>query len=307
MDDRNDTDVTEVAGGNTDSSHDTDVPYYNGKVYRSWVFTLNNYHDDDLENMESWLVKRLVAGIEISSTGTPHVQGYVTFTCGKRLMNCKKLLPTARWAVAQAIDAENYSMKEGTILRIDLDNRQQGQRTDIKNGVKCVKEGGIKKLIDDEPEIYVKFNNGFEKLASRLKKPRVEKPFVEWIWGPKGVGKTRGVMEKESDIWVSGEDLKWFDGYENQEAVLFDDFRADMCKFRWLLRLLDRYPVRVQLKGSSIEFTPKRIYITSCKHPSDVYSKDTFDNDEKVDQLIRRIDLITHMSETTNLQDLFFP
>lgn len=307
MEDRNDTDVTEVAEGNTDFSHSgTDVPNYNGKVYRSWCFTYNNYDDDTVHNMESWMVKRLVCGAEIGESGTPHIQGYVTFCRGMRLSNCKKLLPSAHWEVAKAIDGENYCMKEGTVLRIDIDNRKQGVRNDLINACTIVKNKGLKELVEKDPDIYVKYSNGFERLVSRFKKPRIDKPYVEWIYGTTGGCKTRSVVESEPDLWISGQDLKWFCGYENQEAVLFDDFRGDMCKFRWLLRLLDRYPVRVETKGSSIEFTPKRIYITSSKHPRDVYNKDTFDNDEKVEQLLRRIDKITHITTTEENEETIY-
>lgn len=298
MEDRNVTDVTEVSEGNTDFAHNvgTDVPGYNGKVYRSWCFTLNNYHDDDLHNMESWMIKRLVCGAEIGESGTPHIQGYVTFTRGMRLYNCKKLLPSAHWEVARAIDAENYCMKEGTVLRIDIDNRQQGQRSDLINACKIIKDKGLTAIKNEMPETYVKFHSGFDKLALHYDKERTTKPHVVWLWGPTGSGKTRYVFDKEKDLWVSGRDLRWFDGYENQEAVLFDDFRGDMCQFRVLLRLLDRYPYKVEIKGGTRQWKPERIYITSCKRPDDIYNKETFDNEEKVDQLLRRIDEIIFMN-----------
>lgn len=35
----------------------------------------------------------------------------------------------------------------------------------------------------------------------------------------------------------------WFDGYCGQEVVVFDDFRPWWCRFDYLLRLLDRYPM----------------------------------------------------------------
>jgi len=87
------------------------------------------------------------------------------------------------------------------------------------------------------------------------------------------------------DVWKN---LQWWDGYDNQDAVLFDDFRGDFCTFHYLLRVLDRYPMRVEVKGSSREFNSKRIYITSCYPPTEIYNK----SDEDVKQLIRRIDEI---------------
>lgn len=55
---------------------------------------------------------------------------------------------------------------------------------------------------------------------------------------------------------------QWFDGYEGQEAVLFDDYSGEM-PWTLLLRLLDRYPLRVPTKGGSVTWAAKRIYLTS--------------------------------------------
>jgi len=79
---------------------------------------------------------------------------------------------------------------------------------------------------------------------------------------------------------------------------LFDDFRGDFCTFHYLLRVLDRYPMRVEVKGSSREFNSKRIYITSCYPPTEIYNK----SDEDVKQLIRRIDEIIFLSPRNGIQ-----
>ena len=117
------------------------------------------------------------------------------------------------------------------------------------------------------------------------------KPVVTWIYGPTGTGKTRSVIFKEPDLWVSGFNLNWFDGYIGQPAVLFDDFRGSFCSFQTLLRLTDRYVFPVPVKGGFVDWAPLRIYITSCLHPKDAYPN----CDEKVDQLLRRIDTILHI------------
>ena len=69
-----------------------------------------------------------------------------------------------------------------------------------------------------------------------------------------------------------------------------------MCKFRWLLRVLDRHRLIVPIKGGFTNWIPTRIYVTSCKSPEEVYSQDMFDAHEKVDQLLRRIDEVVHMT-----------
>jgi len=95
-------------------------------------------------------------------------------------------------------------------------------------------------------------------------------------------------------VWRSScGSLKWFDGYDGQDHVLFDDFRASWCTFSHLLNLLDKYPVNVEIKGGFRMFKPKIIWITSATHPRSTYTLDNSkDKDGDIAQLIRRIDCI---------------
>ena len=62
---------------------------------------------------------------------------------------------------------------------------------------------------------------------------------------------------------------RWFDGYQNQENVLLDDFcRDNGFNISSFLRFLDRYDVNVEVKGAIIRVPCKRIFITSNEHPS---------------------------------------
>lgn len=260
---------------------------------RSWCYTLNNYTERDQVLVTNWEdVTRHTCGRELGTeTGTPHLQGAITFNSPKRFSGVRKLLPGAHWEVmaARGDQAFEYARKDNDTI-VDVDNRRQGKRTDLDDAIETLKSEGIGEMCVQHAGVYVKYHGGMEKLAVRLSAVRNERPTVYWIHGPTGTGKTRLVhdIEPRDDIWTSGDDLKWFDGYDGQRVALFDDFRGDMCKFRWLLRLLDRYPVRVQVKGSSVQFRPTTIWITSAQTPSETYSS----AGERLDQLTRRITAI---------------
>ncbi|CAH1239158.1 Hypp5736 [Branchiostoma lanceolatum] len=64
---------------------------------------------------------------------------------------------------------------------------------------------------------------------------------------------------------------KWFDGYEDQETVVMDDFYGDV-PIKMLQNILDRYPCRVETKGVTREFNPRTIRITSNRHVREWYS-----------------------------------
>ena len=45
---------------------------------RRWCFTLNNWHDSDVESLKKMTdIKYMIVGIEVGEKGTPHMQGYV--------------------------------------------------------------------------------------------------------------------------------------------------------------------------------------------------------------------------------------
>nr|WAE42325.1 MAG: replication associated protein [Cressdnaviricota sp.] len=253
---------------------------------KSWVFTVNNYTDLDISILDNLEVSYIIYGKEVGESGTPHLQGFVTFKSTLRFNSVKKLLKNAHWEKAISSEAMNYCMKDGNFKV--RDNRKQGVRNDLKEAISSLKNDGFDKMIIEYPEVYVKYHNGLEKLNIKLKEvKRNFKPLVIWIYGPTGTGKTRQVVEKEKDLWISGKNLRWWDGYDNNKTVLFDDFRKDFCTFHELLRILDRYPYRIEKKGSSMEFNSEKIYITSCFSPEEVY-----DTREDIGQLIRRIDSI---------------
>lgn len=127
-----------------------------------------------------------------------------------------------------------------------------------------------------------------------LGEPRNFKPKVIWIWGETGAGKTYYVTHKEKDLWISpAKDLKWWHGYKNQEATLFDDFTEDFCKFKELLRYLDNTECPVEIKCGCQQLNSKRMYITSSQPPDRIYTK--LRKDENINQLLRRIDEIIEM------------
>lgn len=264
-------------------------------ISKTWAFTLNNYGEKDIKQFEDLECQYIVFGREVGENGTDHLQGHIIFKNAYRLSALKKLNERAHWSIAIAPDASaNYCMKDRDYFV--KDRRKQGKRTDIADAIATVQSEGILATKIKHPEVYVKYHSGLDKLA--FQRPRNFKPHVVWIWGPTGTGKTRRVVESNNDLWISGRNLKWWSGYENQQATLFDDFRGDFCTFHELLRILDRYPYTVEIKGGFRELNSPLMFITSCYAPQDVYQ-----SREDIQQLIRRIDEIVEMDAVTEVGD----
>lgn len=91
------------------------------KKLRSYVFTINNYTDDDLKELEriSKVAKKLVAQVERGEEGTPHVQGVVQFKNPKTFATLKKQLPRAHIEKCKDLNAAiKYCCKEDTRERV---------------------------------------------------------------------------------------------------------------------------------------------------------------------------------------------
>lgn len=100
---------------------------------------------------------------------------------------------------------------------------------------------------------------------------------VIWYWGPTGSGKTRlAHIITHKKAWVASDNTgRWFDGYEHHRDVIFDDVDCtEKLDRSLLLRLIDRYPMTVPVKGSFVDWVPKRVIFTSNFHWSLVFGQD---------------------------------
>lgn len=271
---------------------------------RAWEFTLNNPKETEVEYLrrlgKEGEVAYLVFGREEGEKGTPHLQGRVIMKRNYRLTQLKKIFPRFHLEKTKAL-ADNIYLKkclaEGREYE-EFENRAQGKRNDITELLPLAKEGKFKDAADLNPTAFAKYEQFLRRysgLANINVAPRnpAQPPTVYWLHGPAGAGKTRAVWTRECEIssspslWMSGSDLTYMDGYENQEAVCIDDFRPEMCKLTHLLRLTDRYPLRVSVKHSSREWNPSRIYITASAPPGDYFA--TYNDAGTKDQLLRRL------------------
>lgn len=81
--------------------------------------------------------------------------------------------------------------------------------------------------------------------------------------GPTGTGKShRAWKEAGYAAYSKCPRTKWWSSYQNQENVVIDEFRG-VVDISHLLRWLDRYPVHVETKGSSVPLCAKRFWLTS--------------------------------------------
>lgn len=263
---------------------------------RAWTFTLNNYTDDDLKNLGLLGVAQsttyLIYGKEIGENNTPHLQGYIYMKAGRTFSAMKKIIPKAHIEASEGSAASNtkYCSKDGDVTTFGAPP-SQGKRNDIQEIKDMVRRGETMAKIVEVAANYQSVRMAEVCMKYKPLEKR-EKPMVKWYYGGTGTGKTYAAWEETGyiDTWVSHDSLQWFDGYDGQKNVIIDDFRAGDCRFSNLLRYLDRYPMKVPIKGGFVNWVPTLIIITSTHQPKKVYKN--IDIQENIDQLLRRIDII---------------
>lgn len=257
---------------------------------RDWCFTLNNWTQEEYENILKISSVYLIVGKEVGAEEeTPHLQGYIYFANAVSFDSIRKKIPRSHIEKANGRpeQASDYCKKEGDWFEQGTLPQAQGKRTDLEIIREVLKEGkGMKEVVN------VATSYQSVKMAEQILKynepTRKWKPVVKWFHGSTGTGKSMKAYEElGEDCYTCLSTGRWFDGYDAHENVLIDDMRKDFLKFHELLRLLDRYAMRIETKGGTRQFLAKKIIITSAYAPEDLY-----DGREDIQQLIRRIDVI---------------
>jgi len=269
------------------------------KQSKYWCLVWNNYPPDHLQKLGSLpaATYRIISYEHAPTTGTPHLHVYIEFRKLTRFETLQRLnlfsdIQSRKGTSKQASDyckdklkpgpSENY-VEEG-ILSVST----QGKRNDLNNACEIIKQFGVDGLIEENPGIYVKHHRGFESLAFKLnaRQPKII-PEVIVYWGDTGTGKTHSVMEQSPNCFLSS-NCKWYDGWDGERDICFEEFSGGIT-INNFLRLIDRYPVTVETKGGTINFNPKRVFITSHYHPSKWYA-----DSERFQELWRRITVCQH-------------
>lgn len=276
---------------------------------RSYCFTLNN--PESLPDFDYRLCRYAIYQEEIGENGNYHLQGYFELNRPARWQQCARLFglegahfESRRGSPKQAI--EYCKKRDETYLSGPYEhgepNVSQGTRTDwtkIKDMVK--NNASDVDLFEENPGLWIRSFRGIS-LAKQLYLPKVRpQPQVILLYGPPGTGKSQWILDNVPNAFWKQNDSNWFDGFTGQEDIVLDDFYGWM-PYSSLLRLLDKYPLQVQSKGSQVSVYAKKIYISSNKLPQQWYEKIK----EKVDltALTRRFTRVMEFSEGFKFQEI---
>lgn len=249
---------------------------------KRWTFTLNNYTEEDesvlqeLGDIEAQPLSYVLYGREVGESGTPHLQGYFETHSKKTLRSLKALGgPFGRMHLEKANGSlqenQRYCKKDGDFFETGSP-MHQGARNDLIEIKEKIDAGATNEDIAEQYfSKWVVYRRSFQVYRGMKVSRRRWTTQVIVIWGTTGTGKTRYCWDQVMDrtAWTPG-DYQWFDGYNGQEIVLLDDYRGEYPLAQFL-KLTDRYPMTVPIKGGFTQWCPKKIYITSNIHPDEWY------------------------------------
>jgi len=265
---------------------------------RNFCFTFNNYPDTSL--VDNLVCKYIAYSKEVApTTGTPHLQGYVSFANAKTMDQVKKLMPGCHISIMIGSLTQNdtYCSKSAELTHrgekpISNDNKGRAEQMRWQRARDFAKEGKIDEI---DADIFVRYYNTLKNIRKDYsKKPEPCDVRCFWIYGVTGTGKSHAVETSYPGCYKKAmDDLKWFDGYQGEEAVYLEDIDKYQVKWGGLLkRLADRWPMQASIKGAMAYIRPSVVLVTSNYRIEDIWS-DT----ATVDPLLRRFKQIHKVSQ----------
>lgn len=277
-----------------------------------------------MSNPTAWLdvsewtnIKFAVWQLEIGDEGTVHYQMYANFSkpmsyagihaCeGARGCHIESRQGSKEECVTYCSKEETrlegpYWYPDEASVRKHASGGQAGRRTDLDQLYELVKSGATDSQIADvNPGWIVKFQKGIDHLRLAMAPTGRNAPSVDSIVyvGPSGTGKSYRLRQEcpEGVEWFWVSPGKWFDGYQGQSGLVFDEFRDNWMPYNYLLKLIDTFPMRVEKKGGVINMRAVHFRFSTNVHPKAWYSGRVGKEPWASDPLRRRLNRIELMS-----------
>lgn len=284
----------------------------------NWCGTWNNYDEHSILVLKSMGASYGVVGKEVGESGTPHLQIFLHFDNSRTFSSMnnkcqKKCWWKPKYKKARTEDSINYCKKgeqsheeyekyktagenygkNADITEWGTPPTSQGVRNDLDQLRNEILEGrSVDEIAVEDPMAYHFYNRTMHRIED-LRMRKTYRNFMtegEWIYGETGTGKSEYAFKDFNPethyVWAY-ERNGWNDGYTQQDTVILDEFRGQVC-MNELLRMVDKHPnYFVARRGREpLPFVSKRVIITSALHPKEVFKN--LEENDKLEQLLRR-------------------
>lgn len=266
---------------------------------RTWTMTVKNWDyfdkqdwEERIKNQKNQKGENLVIYLSIGKhtgekTGYQHVHMNLEMTDQKTgywvkntLFGCNDMHCEIRRGTREQCDG--YLNKQGQFREIiNLRRLRQGRRTDLDDIKDLIDEGAsFFDLYDEHFGTVVRCEKGIRNyIAMRdtieATSTIFEPPEVIVYVGPAGSGKSWHCATDPD--YVDGKGYRfpiqmdskiYFDGYDRQKTLWFDEFSGKCMQFTKFCQLTDRFGARYETKGGSVLiFGLKKILISTIEFP----------------------------------------
>lgn len=242
---------------------------------RGIAFTQPNWTEESYAALQKFGTEQclyMVLGKEICpTTGTPHIQGFLYFENPRAYPNQKfrAISQGAHDEMTYASPRNNadYCKEDGDFWEFG-EVPSQGARTDWDAAHAQLQNGSVADTINTQPHL-IPCIRALERYKQISEKGSHRDVKVYVFYGSSGTGKTRDAWELNPELY-SKPDGNWFDGYSGQDCLLLDDYQGDL-PYTWLLKILDRYPIQLPVKGGFVTARYTKVIITTNVHPRHWY------------------------------------
>jgi len=279
---------------------------------RRFCFTWNNYPLDAEDQLRCFFDRKnaiyLVFGREVGESGTPHLQGYLHLKDAITFRALKSQLPSVHLERARGSGAQNrdYCTKDSDFVEIGTLPVEAGKagKEAWSLILRKAEEGDWNWIKAEYPRVWI---NTFTKLQS-LRQPQlgvIDDIVNEWWYGETGTGKSRLAWEKYGAICYQKMLNKWWDGYDNEDVVIIEEWSPKNEVTASALKIwADRYPFAAQIKGGVLQkIRPKKIIVISNYRLSDCFP-DSRDR-EPVARRFKEIEFPHSMLEASSRAEAF--
>lgn len=259
---------------------------------RSWVFTFNNYTEDDVAKLKNYPCRYLVFGRELAPrTGTPHLQGYFTFKNAKAMNTLVKEFPGCWFQVARGTATQNrtYCSKDSDFVEIGecpSDAKQGSEKGGEANKQRYIDfiEAARDQTCDQfdydrvDPQLTIRHYGTWLKIREMEQRLPDDLDDVCGLWyvGASGTGKTHKSRAENPGSYNKLPN-KWWDGYKNHEVAILQDL--DKNEHKWMAYHLkiwaDKYAFSAEIKGGALTLRPKKFIVTSNYFPEEIWDRST--------------------------------
>lgn len=258
------------------------------KRSRDWCYTVNWYSPDDKAALP--MIKSIyhIYGFEVApTTGTPHIQGYIRFKDAKSRTAVSKIpgltrawLAKTRGTPQQAADycKKDDDFVESGELPMSQTDKGNCNKERYAHAWILAKKRDIQTIADEYPHILMAHYSTIQKIGRDfgIRPPDLAILDNVWVWGEPLTGKTAYCNSISPNVYIKSCN-KWWMGYQPDIhfVVHVNDFGlTHKCLGYHVKMWAENAAFMAEDKNGGFWCRPKRIFISSNYHPSEIWMDD---------------------------------